>query len=131
MTSKPLLYYLGMLEHFDIEFAAITFEDYTGISLSISHGWHWGGVHGSAGSDEYSIELFMNGFNIGNGVEYHRPEHSDVLVMAHVYSTETCFRNFERALADKPGLVLLETEFDKGVPEQHGFTIVKPKAPQL
>ena len=44
MTAKPLLYYLGMLEHFDIEFATIAFEDYTGISLSVSHGWGWGGV---------------------------------------------------------------------------------------
>lgn len=132
--SQNIKFWLNMREHFDVHYAAIAFEEYTGIELKLSHGFNWGGWHGrpsenwpsgSDSNDQYSLEIFMNPHNVGHRPEYHRPEHKDALVVVLFYCSDTAFRKFEADLAHKPGIFMLNTGFEKNVPLDHSFQVLE------
>lgn len=130
MSERNIKFFLQMAEHFDVKFAALAFERYTGIAVQLTHGDYWGGWHGGAAADDYNFQIFMNPYNVGHGVEYHRPEVPWALVIVRFDCTLIGFRKFESDLAGKPGVLLLETGFERNLPTNHTFRpAIQPQRP--
>lgn len=113
---RPITFCLEIKDQYDIVYACSHLQSYMGEDVDQSvavfkttHSTGAGGFHGNyILSDEYiNLTVFTNPYNVGHGVEYHRPEYPNSHMVIFCSADPEGYAKLVKWFADKPDIVRL------------------------